>query len=677
MIFIVISLVSISFCIIQINKKRKLKNEIFLLQNKDRIKNDFIANIIHDFRSPLTIIYNKADLAVKMENYLTDREKNLSNYKVIYDASLKLKNATDRLLELSRLESAHIKLKISKIDIKKFITEITDFYRTGIDNSRIKIDLDITEKEIDNFYSDLEKLEEIFHNILSNAIKFVDHLNGIIEIKLSISNLNAEIAFKDNGIGIAADELKNIFYRYKQLEAGEIISGSSGIGLAFVYELTKLLKGNINVSSDGLYRGTTFILNLPLGKTHFEKEAFIEQSKEFNPSTNLMQLIKLNIKDKIKTKGFFTYIKRRNSGGQYISAQSVFLIIEEHPVIQEIIMEYLVNAGYHNFIVAPDGENGLDAAFQLYPDIIIYDYYASTMKGNEFYNLLKTNPRFRNIPFVFLSTLKDLDTPHELVDNQISYISKPIIEKEFLTTVELSLHKYFEHLKALKYSVFDELTELYHKTAFIKKLRELLSFRKLRHFSIVLIDIDNFHTINEAHGYHFGDHVLHEIGKIINYTIREYDVGSRFHGNQFMLLLPETTGDETLIVINKLKKNIEQHLFTAEQINFDLSITGALFSLPEHEKKMAEAMNLNSLNELFEEANLHETDGEIIKAKKEILLTEILNSLERTVNFSKILHCSNCNYTALSENDIELKCPRCNSEMVNKKGTVIPVTELF
>lgn len=233
----------------ELNKKLKSLNDL---------KNEFIANITHDFRAPLMAILNLADLSIK------DQEEDAKeNCGLIYDASIKLKNSVDKLLELARMDEKGIKLKISKINPIILLSKIVDFYSSSYTRNKIQIIKKLPVKEIKNFHTDSEKLEEILNNIISNAIKFTDKNNGIIIVEMKEKRESIIISIKDNGIGIPKNKIKMLFKRFESVKG--IIStkyAGTGIGLAFSKQLIDYLKGKIWVESGGEGKGSTFYIEL-------------------------------------------------------------------------------------------------------------------------------------------------------------------------------------------------------------------------------------------------------------------------------------------------------------------------------------------------------------------------------------------------------------------------------
>jgi|GEM_PF-3435193 len=423
-----------------------IRNEKLKLEKLDHLKNDFIANITHDFRSPLTAILNIADLSLKSNT------KEKESYNIIYVASLRLKNTIDKLLELARIDAHGFKSEIKKVDPVEFLEKIINYYISILSGSNIIIKKILPDIKIDNFYIDEKQLEDAINNIVSNAIKYVPKENGIITISLKEYNKTILIAIEDNGIGIPKDKIKTIFNRFEQVEKSRNgYHRGTGIGLAYSKQLIEGLKGRIYAVSDGIGKGAKFFIELKKGKKHFTKMKFIDNDnhkKEFDENFKIIikdELTKKNMTEELKV--IFNELNKKN---EYNVKKAKILIIDDDPIIRKIILNYLTHANYKNFILAHDGKSGIEAVKKYSPDLIICDYNMPGIKGDEVHNTLLSNSDYINIPFIFLSAI----TNEKIIMERrrkgaCAYLKKPINEKDLLTTIERNLNEYFEYLKLI------------------------------------------------------------------------------------------------------------------------------------------------------------------------------------------------------------------------------------
>jgi CheY-like chemotaxis protein/anti-sigma regulatory factor (Ser/Thr protein kinase) len=466
----------------------------------------------------LTLILNRSDIALKAEKNLTNRFMNKKNYEVIFNASLRLKNSIDKLLDLARLDADGLQLTVSRVDLVSFFHNIIDFYKSMIFNSGITIIKKFPGYEIDNFYTDTEKLEEIVNNIISNAIKFVDPQKGIITIELTDYDDRVMITLTDNGIGIEKKSLDSIFNRFEQTDVGKNSSyKGTGIGLAFARQLTSLLHGSIRAESDGPGTGSSFIITLPKGRSVFKDSDFSMELNSFNRRNEVSALIKSELRDKLQDQGLAVYMNDLNKENEFDSKKGLIMIVDDNRDVREIVMEYCMSYGYTNFLIAADGKIALDAVYDNQPDIIVCDYNMPNMKGDQLHDELTSNPVFRHIPFIFLSAVAN---PNLVMERKrqgaVSYLKKPIDEKDLLLTIEVHLKKYMEYRKTVQMATLDELTRLHNRRSILKYLDNALAVRRYQDLSLIFIDIDHFKKFNDTWGHQTGDKVLHQIGSIIN-----------------------------------------------------------------------------------------------------------------------------------------------------------------
>jgi len=238
-------------------------NELIKKQNKkilsaEKVKNEFFSNVSHQLRSPLNSIIGFADmlnsgyigtLNAKQKDYISD----------IKISGIKLLEMVNEVLDISKIESKSVKLFKREFNLKLNIQEVLNILKPLYVQKNISVELDIPDNF--NIAADYQKIQQVFFNLISNAIKFTPENDGLIRISAKISDDNAEISVKDNGIGIAKSFHKKIFKKFQQVSGQD--SASTGLGLTIVKEIIRLHKGKILLNSD-LGLGAEFVVHLPL-----------------------------------------------------------------------------------------------------------------------------------------------------------------------------------------------------------------------------------------------------------------------------------------------------------------------------------------------------------------------------------------------------------------------------
>lgn len=244
----------------------------------ERLRTEFFANLSHEFRTPLNLIFSSLQMVeFKLKQSITADELGLGKYtNIIRQNSFRLLRLVNNLIDSTKIDAGYVEYNPENSDIISYVKGIAHSVSTFAKEKHMDIifNSQLQEKVI---AFDLDKMERIILNLISNAIKF-NKPNGKIEIQLCLKNGFVEIHVKDNGIGIPVDKLSYIFERFKQVNNRLTkVSEGSGIGLALVKSLLEMHKGTIEVIS-ALGEGTEFIVKLP--------DAIIDKSSEISATKN-------------------------------------------------------------------------------------------------------------------------------------------------------------------------------------------------------------------------------------------------------------------------------------------------------------------------------------------------------------------------------------------------------
>ena len=229
----------------------------------EKMQQEFFANISHELRTPLNLIFGSLQLIKSVEKEVLEKRNSLNKYIDIIDQNSKrLLKLVDNLIDSTRMKCGYYEYKPKNYDIVSFVENISmsvaDFAKQN--NIDLIFDTDVEEKIM---AFDLEKLERIMLNLLSNSIKY-NKAQGQIEVLLNDCNDTFVIRVKDTGVGIPSDKLMYIFERFRQVENRfNKSTEGSGIGLSLVKDLIEIQGGTIEVKSE-LGVGSEFIIKLPV-----------------------------------------------------------------------------------------------------------------------------------------------------------------------------------------------------------------------------------------------------------------------------------------------------------------------------------------------------------------------------------------------------------------------------
>lgn len=228
-------------------KLAKIKEELEYNKTKEEIKDQVLANISHDFKTPINVIYSTVqmqDLNIKNRNYGNLLEFN----NIIKQNCNRMIRLTNNFIDSIKLESDIINVNLKYVNIVNLVEEITLSVLNYAEDKNIELVFDTEQEEIYSLI-DTDLMEKIMLNILSNSIKY-NKKNGHIDVNIKDTEQLIIISIKDTGVGIPKEKLKNIFERFERADRSTIkTSEGSGIGLSIVKQMVEALNGTIDISS--------------------------------------------------------------------------------------------------------------------------------------------------------------------------------------------------------------------------------------------------------------------------------------------------------------------------------------------------------------------------------------------------------------------------------------------
>src|SRR6266513_1461490 len=234
-------------------------HDISRLKQADEIRRDFVANVSHELRTPLSIFHG--NLETLLEAGDLDENETRHIYEVMKRHSDRLNLLVNDLLSLARLESKEANLQLAEIKLRDFLEGVTRDWAKRLAGKNLRLELEVP----DNFPTlrvDERRLEEVVHNLLDNAVKY-SHQNGRILIQAGAPDQEVVLSVRDEGVGIAANDLPRIFERfYRADRARSRELGGTGLGLSIVNHIAQLHGGRVEAESV-VREGTTIRVILP------------------------------------------------------------------------------------------------------------------------------------------------------------------------------------------------------------------------------------------------------------------------------------------------------------------------------------------------------------------------------------------------------------------------------
>ncbi len=253
----------------EIEKQKKIIKNLSNLYDTtiqyDKEITDFFTNIIHELKTPISVILGAIQLLdLKLENLPEEQARYSKTFQIIKHNCYRLLRLTNNLLDFARLDSGYLKLNPVNCNIVSLTEEITQSVMPYARQKRIDLVFEARHEEISTAI-DMEKIERVLLNLLSNAIKFTGQGGKVLVAVRSLEN-KVLITVKDTGIGIPREKQKEIFERFRQVGSNQSRDQEGcGIGLSLVKSFVDLHQGSITLTSEE-HKGSEFVVELPIRK---------------------------------------------------------------------------------------------------------------------------------------------------------------------------------------------------------------------------------------------------------------------------------------------------------------------------------------------------------------------------------------------------------------------------
>ena len=282
-------------------------------------------------------------------------------------------------MDLQKLDAGKLQLNPEMADIVEFCLGIVSSFESSCYKKNLILKFSSGYKSVVTYF-DKDKLGKILINIMANAIKF-SYENSAIFVTIEMIEDAFQLTVTDNGVGIPAGEIDNVFRRYYQVPSETQYTGT-GIGLAYVKELVEFMNGSVSIKS-GQNNGTKVIISIPF------KESVLKDSSEFT--------IEIPNKDRYHVSNGF-------DASEFIldeKYENTVLLVEDNDELASFIADLLKTE--FNIRIAKNGKEGIQSAFNYIPDIIISDVMMPGIDGFELCATIKNDERTSHIPVILLT----------------------------------------------------------------------------------------------------------------------------------------------------------------------------------------------------------------------------------------------------------------------------------
>ena len=421
----------------------KLKHDIEVEHKVSDIKLRFFTNISHELRTPLTLITGPVENIIKNEKINESVKEQLSVVQSNADRMLRMIN---QILDFRKIQNKKMRLQIQPTRIDTLVEKICTNFSKEAQDKRINFIFTNHAREA-VLWIDRDKIDIIVYNLLSNAFKFTPE-NKKIEVRLIKYVDHVMIKVIDEGVGIPKDKKSIVFERFTSSNEIQNITKrtGTGIGLNLVKELVDLHKGNIEVESEP-GKGTIFSVMIKKGKEHFGDDVdYIiedENSNSVNDASADEKLAKLNEE--------YTPIDIQLDKKDI----PLVLVVEDNEEMKKFLYKILIK----NFRVelAEDGQEGLQKALELVPDLIVTDLMMPVMDGLQLTEQVKNHRDTSHIPVILLTAKSAIESRLDAMKfGADDYVTKPFSP----LLLEARIENIIEQRKKLQETFRKRLLEL-------------------------------------------------------------------------------------------------------------------------------------------------------------------------------------------------------------------------
>jgi len=503
------------------------------LLKMDQLKNEFLANTSHELKTPLNGIIGIAESLIDGATGKLSKAT-IFNLALIFSSGRRLTQLVNDLLDFSQLKHKKIELKTKPVGMRELTDVVLMLCRSLVGKKSLqllnKIDADIPPVDADE-----NRVQQILHNLIGNAIKFTER--GTVEVSAVVVKDKLEITVADTGIGIPADKLDRIFESFEQAN-GSIAReyGGAGLGLAVTKQLVQLHGGDIRVESTvGIGSRLTFTLPLSEGKVESKQQEEVSKVQEFSA-------IKVN-PDELLING---EVSAPPEGAFQI------LIVDDEQVNLQVLVNHL---SLQNYAIT-QASNAIEAleiirkGFK--PDLILLDVMMPKMTGYELCKKIREKFPANEMPVVLLTAKNQVsDLVEGFGAGANDYLAKPISKNELLARIKTHILLSKINIAYGRFVPHEFLKFLERESIVDVQLGDQVQ----KEMTVLFADIRSFTSLSERmspkENFDFLNAYLSRVSPVIRNHNGFID---KYIGDAVMALFPQTADDAVQAAIEMQKQ---------------------------------------------------------------------------------------------------------------------------
>jgi signal transduction histidine kinase len=399
---------------------KTLEEKNLYLNRLNELKDEFLANTSHELRTPINGIIGIVESMIDgATGSLTKEQK--YNLAIVSNSGKRLSNLINDILDFTKLKNKEIVLRIKPIDLKTIADAVIILSKSLIKGRDLALINDI-DSSFPAITADENRIQQILHNLIGNAVKFTDR--GYVRISAKVAGDMAAVSIEDTGIGISADKFSGIFESFEQADGStEREYGGTGLGLSITKKIVELHGGVINVESRP-GKGSIFTFTVPLASAGAEETARTETAPP--AVTDMDDFAENEQPGEVNADG--------SKGSHKI------LVVDDEPVNIQVLSNFLSMRNYAVF----KAYNGVDALDMIEShgdfDLVLLDVMMPKLSGYEVCRRLRGEYTLFDLPILMLTAKNQIeDVVLGFKSGANDYVQKPFDKEELLARVRTLL----------------------------------------------------------------------------------------------------------------------------------------------------------------------------------------------------------------------------------------------
>ena len=425
--------------LISLNERMKQKNKLLNKQNKQisRQRDDLIhladqlkennqakiqlyTTVSHELKTPLTLILDPIREILRQKEGIRIHEV-LNKLKMVQKNASKLLITIQQMLDFRKMEINKMEMHVSKFNLVSFVQETASYFNNLASKGRYHFEVRSNTDNV-KLWGDKQKLEKVIFNLLSNAFKYTKEGGNIsVNLEEKKNERRVILTFEDNGSGISKENMEHIFDRFYQPKAMQLNSiTEGGLGLAIAKKYVEMHHGTIYAESN-IGTGSRFIVELPLGREHFEEQVTFTDHTTLNKDILISSI------------GEFSEVNLNSVETSKDRKKPLILLVESDRDLQKYLVEIL--SKYYRIEPANSEKSIMKLAEEKHPELVIADLGMNNTETLNCCIRLKSEFGTSHIPYLVLSSHNDTENKVKALKAGVDmYIPKPL-DLQFLIHV--------------------------------------------------------------------------------------------------------------------------------------------------------------------------------------------------------------------------------------------------